>query len=225
MFTMAQRCFRILAHLDILLFFAVFFGSAITETYICKAKPISFHEHNFDFFGLFPKLEDNVHANISEQTVTQECKNDEEKQLNSSICMPVNYQDTIWDYRLKIINEARNYGMEVYHIVYILFWLVIVTYFVTEIWQYCLLLRGINVRRARFLYKWVTFRIIVLAVAMTIAMYDISGRQVTCTDIFAVPFGGFRFLHLVLVVFFTLSKVQKMGSSSEAIVMTGSEKL
>lgn len=139
--------------------------------------------------------------------------------------------------------------MEVYHIVYILFWLVIVTYFVTEIWQYCLLLRGINVvnslkfvvikiyrifnqlisfahqRRARFLYKWVTFRIIVLAVAMTIAMYDISGRQVTCTDIFAVPFGGFRFLHLVLVVFFTLSKVQKMGSSSEAIVMTGSEKL
>lgn len=138
MFTMAQRCFRILAHLDIvstliikisyysknshmnnytnflqLLFFAVFFGSAITETYICKAKPISFHEHNFDFFGLFPKLEDNVHANISEQTVTQECKNDEEKQLNSSICMPVNYQDTIWDYRLKIINEARNYGKNI----------------------------------------------------------------------------------------------------------------
>jgi len=79
-------------------------------------------------------------------------------------------------------------------------------------------------KQIRSCRKWLAWKTIILAIGLVACGYEIfKFHSVTCTAAIALPYGIFRLILTFSVIEF-MTKL-KRSSSTDTIVMTGSEKL
>lgn len=136
---------------------------------------------------------------------------------NGSVSFSYSNKDelrAVWDYLYIQHYESDT----LYNAVYMVLVVLVVTYFIIEVWLLCVLIRGSTERSLAHCKKWFWWRMSLILMTLMVAATDLYKMQYTFTLLLFVPLCLYRILLVVVVLHLIAEYTGERGPNNKDVV-------